>query len=71
VKRFLPVVFALLAFIACGDDESPPSPRPACSPPARVASSNVALASAAPFGERTFDNPIEIVSGPGGRFYVL
>lgn len=72
VRRFLPVALTLAAFVACGDDDpAPPPPTPACRPPSRVASSNVALASAAPFGDRTFDKPIEIVSGPGGRFYVL
>jgi glucose/arabinose dehydrogenase len=72
VPRFLPVALLSFAvFIACGDDESAPPPKPACNPPPRAATSNVALAAAAPFGDRTFDNPIEIVSGPGGRFYVL
>lgn len=64
-------LLVLPAFIACGDDETASPPKRACNPPARVATSNVALAAAAPFGERTFENPIEIVSGPGGRFYVL
>ena len=43
VKRFLPVVLAFAAFIACGGDDPPPSAKPACHPPARVASSNIAL----------------------------
>lgn len=60
---------AVLSIAACDSKDTGPLLAP-CTPPARVPS-RVALAPAAPFGDRTFDHPIEIGSGPGGRFYVL
>jgi uncharacterized repeat protein (TIGR03806 family) len=63
---------ALALAFACGDDDTampaaPPSPT--CKPPARRADANVALASA--FGDQALTQPVEIVRGPGNRFYVL
>ncbi len=59
----------VLSLAACDSKDTGPLRVP-CVAPAR-SPSRVGLAPAAPFGDRTFDHPIEIVSGPGSRFYVL
>lgn len=61
---------ALIAVAGACDGKDTGPLRAACRPPSRTPS-RVGLAPLAPFGDRTFDHPVEIVSGPGGRFYVL
>lgn len=61
---------AALPLAACDSKDTGPLRVP-CVAPARTPSRVATLAPAAPFGDRTFDHPIEIVSGPAGRFYVL
>jgi uncharacterized repeat protein (TIGR03806 family) len=66
-----PLVLGLLAG-ACGDDTAvvvPPGPRATCVAPPRPAETTVAFAPA--LGDQAFAQPVEIVSGPGRRFYVL
>lgn len=64
------VAVSVLAVVAaaCGDGDLPPNPTTPCKPPPRAAAA-VALGPA--FGDRSFAQPVEIVEGPGGRFYVL
>lgn len=58
-----------IAAIACGTDTQVHPAPPGCTPPPRSTGGAVALASA--FGGQSFTSPVELVSGPGQRMYVL
>ena len=66
----VPVVVAV-ALGACGKESGGggPSPVGACVPPPRSVDAKVALAPA--FAGQSFTSPIEMIAGPGNRFYVL
>jgi uncharacterized repeat protein (TIGR03806 family) len=63
----LAAVFAFVTVAACSEDDPPPTPSTPCVPPPRAGAS-VALAA---FGDRVFAQPVELVEGPGRRFYVV
>ena len=74
------VALVALAFVlaagACSDDDtqvvSPPPPPDAtgrCVPPPRAADASVVLVPA--FGAQKFEAPVELIPGPGKRYYVV
>ncbi len=70
-SAFLSFAFALAVVAACGDEEKP-SPTKSlrlCVPPPRPGGASVTLVPA--LGDPKLTAPVELVQGPGNRFYVL
>ncbi len=70
--RSLGLSFALVLAVvaACsGDDPSPPLASGPCIPPPRAGGASVTLAPA--LGDVKFTAPVDLVEGPGRRFYVV
>lgn len=72
-RRFASLLLVTAALSCGSDDPAPPPPAVSvfglCKPPARNADATVALAPA--FDDQRFQAPVEMVFGPGRRFYVL
>ena len=67
---FLSLTFGISVVAACGDDGPPAAHSSAlCVPPPRPGGASVTLVPA--LGDRKFTAPVELVEGPGGRFYVV
>jgi uncharacterized repeat protein (TIGR03806 family) len=61
---------SLAVIAACSGDDPVPARSPGpCRPPPRIGGASVTLAPA--LGDLRFNAPIELVSGPGARFYVV
>lgn len=75
VRRITSALLSLASLLAavvaaCGDDPTPPTPSSgACIPPPRPGGASVTLIPA--LGDVRFTAPVELVQGPGGRFYVV
>lgn len=68
-STFLSIAFALAVVAACGDDSAPAQSSRLCVPPPRPGGASVTLVAA--LGDPKLKAPVELVEGPGRRFYVL